>query len=272
MSFIIDAHIHIFPDRFCPQTVQFMAAENPDVGLVPLTDGSALQAAESLKANNIDYGVMMPIVTNPKSQHNVNDYAAEVQNQYPSIFAFGSVHPLAPDWESELNRIVELGLHGIKIHPDYQGIFLDDTCMFPVFESISSIGLPVMVHTGFDPHSPNVVHASPAMVKKIATAFPKMTLVAAHMGAFAYDENMPIDYYDDCKNLWFDNAIAPRTMTPEKLKILVDHYGAERIMFGTDSPWSEGKIDLAFLNQTGLSFNDREQILWKTASNVYGLL
>ena len=272
MSLIIDAHIHIFPDRFCPDTVRFMAAENPDVGLVPFTDGSASQAVISLKENNIDYGVMMPIVTNPKSQTNVNDYAAEVQSEYPSIFAFGSVHPFASDWEAELFRIKELGLRGIKIHPDYQGLFLDDKAMFPVFESISAIGLPVMIHTGFDPHSPHVVHASPSMVKMVAKAFPKMTMVAAHMGAFAYDDKMPLDYYDDCKNLWFDNAIAPRTMSPNKLKKLVNHYGAERVMFGTDSPWSEGKIDISFLNQTGLSLNDREQILGKTAADVYGLL
>lgn len=267
---IIDAHIHIFPDQFCPGTVQLMAKENPEVPMEYKTDGSADASSENLKQCGIDYGIMMPIVTKPKNQRNVNNFAAYVQNHFSNIISFGSVHPRSSDWETELNRILKLGLHGIKIHPDYQGFFLDDPIIFPVYESIEALGLPLMFHTGFDPHSPKIIHGTPKMVRKIAESFPKLTIVAAHMGAFAF-YSIPIDYYDGLDNLYFDMAIAERTIQPERLKEIIDHYGADRVMFGTDSPWSDGSVDLPYLDRVGLTASQKEKVLSGTAVDVYNL-
>ena len=91
----------------------------------------------------------MNIATKPTQQTVVNNWAASIDD--PTIYGFGSVHPDAPDALDELQRIKDLGLYGVKLHPDYQGFLIDDPKMFPIYDAISSLGLPVTFHTAGTP-------------------------------------------------------------------------------------------------------------------------
>ena len=89
----------------------------------------------------------------------------------PSMASVPSI-PDAPDALDELQRIKDLGLYGVKLHPDYQGFLIDDPKMFPIYDAISSLGLPVTFHTGWDPLSPDLIHATPQAVAKVVKLFP----------------------------------------------------------------------------------------------------
>ena len=79
----------------------------------------------------MDKGVVLPIATKPTQQTIINDWAAQQQDEI--LYCYGSVHPDAPDVLEELERIRQLGLHGIKLHPDYQGFFADEPRMLPIY-------------------------------------------------------------------------------------------------------------------------------------------
>ena len=66
------------------------------------------------------------------------------------LIPFGSVFPHAPDALEELERIRDMGLVGVKFHPDYQGFFVDDEKMKPIYRKISQLGLITVFHAGKD--------------------------------------------------------------------------------------------------------------------------
>lgn len=82
------------------------------------------------------------------------------------LIPFGSVHFESPDAISELDRLHDAGIKGIKLHPDYQGFFADDERMFPIYEKIGSLGMITVFHAGIDIGVPDPVHCTPQMLKR----------------------------------------------------------------------------------------------------------
>lgn len=166
---IIDAHIHLFPDPIAQRAIPHLASicKSP-----AFTDGTLAQTEQKLREWGVDIGVAMHIATKPSQQKSVNTWPLPFKAG--RLLCFGSVHPDAEDWPEALQYIKNAGLRGIKMHPDYQDFFIDDKRLFPIYDAIAALELPVTFHAGWDPLSPDCVHASPAAIKKIAKLFPKI--------------------------------------------------------------------------------------------------
>ena len=162
---IIDFHTHCYPDAVAAHAMAAMtgAAEAcPEAsGLRPEADGTLDHLRRSVHEAGADYFVQLSVVTAPRHQYNVNQFALKV-NALPDAFSFCGVHGAASDSLEELERMYDAGIKGVKLHPDEQMIDLADKKMYPVYDLISDLGLPVVIHTGFDPFSPDHAHASPA--------------------------------------------------------------------------------------------------------------
>lgn len=174
---LVDFHVHAFAEKIAARAIGQVAGK---ADLIPETDGTAEGLRRRLQEWGVDKGVVLPIATKPTQQTIINDWAAQQQDE--TLYCYGSVHPDAPDVLEELERIRQLGLHGIKLHPDYQGFFADEPRMLPIYRRCAQLGLPVLFHAGFDPVSPQVRHASPEALARIAEAVPELTLIAAHLG------------------------------------------------------------------------------------------
>lgn len=257
---VVDFHIHAFPDRIAARTIENLAQIS---NTEPATDGTAAGTSRYLRENGIDLGVLMQIATNPKQQTNVNLWAAEVQQAFPNIICFGSVHPDAPNVLEELKHIKELGLYGVKLHPDYQNFMVNDPKMDSVYQALSDLALPVTLHTGKDPYSPNLVHAPAKGIAEICQRFPKLTVIAAHLGGLDdYDE---AEKYLVGKNLYLDCSLAPNRCSWKQMKRIIQNHGADKILFATDSPWSYAGEALSFFRSCDLTPTEKEQILHKNA-------
>ena len=55
-----------------------------------------------------------------------NDFIAAQCKLHPEFIGFGTMHQDFEDKETEINRIIEMGLHGVKLHPDTQEVNMDD--------------------------------------------------------------------------------------------------------------------------------------------------
>ena len=179
---IIDAHMHASPDQVAVKAIPKLASV---CKLQNVCDGTISPDHEKIKENHLDMGLILNIATNPSQQTHINDWSYEI-SKYPEIQAFGSVHPDAPDALAELHRIKHLGLKGVKLHPCYQGYYIDDPKAFPIYEECSYLELPVVFHAGYDPYAPNLIHASPRACLTVHKNFPKPTVVFAHMGGIKY--------------------------------------------------------------------------------------
>ena len=166
----IDFHVHMFPEALAKKTLPKLAHISGRGGQdAPyFTDGTLPGTLRRLDEWGVDRAVTLHIATSVHAMHKVNDFAAAVKSE--RLYSFGSVHPDAPDALEELDRIQALGLDGVKFHPDYQDFFVDDDKMAPIYEKIQSLGLPVTFHAGWDPLSPEVVHAEPERLARVLDA------------------------------------------------------------------------------------------------------
>lgn len=261
---LIDMHVHMFPDQLAEKALHSLARI---CRCQYLTDGTVDGTSEKLREWGVDVCAALSIATKPTQQTSVNNWAASVQSK--SIRCFGSVHPDSPDAVNELNRIKSLGLCGVKLHPDYQNFFIDEARMFPIYEAISELGLPVTFHTGRDPLSPDLVHASPAAVARVADLFPRMKIIAAHLGGMAmYGE---VEEVLAGKNIFFDTAMCARLCPPEQFERIIKKHGSERILFASDCPWSRSCDEFEYIEKTHLSAVEKENIYWRNAAELLHL-
>ena len=193
----IDFHVHAFADKIAHRTI---AALREDAWTEPATDGTMSDTEQTMQKWGVDGFVVLSIATKP-SQHLVcNNWAASVKSDH--VFPFGSVHPDGEDALAELERIKALGLYGVKLHPDYQGFFVDEERLFPIYRKCGELGLPIIFHAGFDPVSPQNIHCTPAMSAYILDRFPDTQFILAHLGGNALWRDVERLLAGQFGNLW----------------------------------------------------------------------
>ena len=262
---IIDFHTHAFPDKIASRAMGKLAHDSG--GLDPQTDGTVDSLKNEMKKDGVDASVVLSIATNPKQQTNVNNFAAEINNE-ENIFAFGSVHPDAEDALCELERIKDLGLKGVKFHPEYQEFYVDDEKMKPIYKKISQLGLITIFHTGFDCGYPPPYHAMPENIKNALKWF-SSPVVAAHWGGQNCSEgvikelcSLPI-YFD----ISFGYGTIPK---PSAVKIIEKH-GTDKLLFGSDCPWHKPSFEMKLIDFLDLSDDDKDKIYYKNAMKLLNI-
>jgi predicted TIM-barrel fold metal-dependent hydrolase len=240
-------------------------------GLPVAFDGTADGLITLMKQDGVDRSVVLNTVTNAKQEGKVNAFALDVNARKDSLIPFCSLHP---DNENPKEKLLDLkakGIKGVKLHPDYLGIEFDDERFEPILSAISEVGLPVVIHAGFDPVSPNKMHASPDAILNVLERFPNLILVAAHLGGVSrWDEVIE----KLCgKNLYFDTAFCCERIgiTVEQGKRIFEKHPHERILFGSDAPWARPSEILEFIFKLGLSEETLEKVLHKNAERLLGI-
>lgn len=264
---IIDFHTHAFNDKIAEKAI----ARLVDVAKMEVySDGKIGGIQAQIDKGLIDKAVMLPVATKPTQQTIINDWAAEMQNTHPDIISFGSVHPDADDVFEELERVKEMGLHGVKFHPDYQNFFIDEEKCFPIYRKCAELGLPAVFHAGWDPLSPDVIHAVPQASRRAHDAVPEMTMILAHMGGMNCWDDVE-KYLVGQDNIYFDTAIVDRNIDDEQCERIFKNHGTDRILFATDFPWHTADMEISLVNRLDLSDEDRERIFHKNAENLLNL-
>ena len=162
---VIDFHTHIFPDKIAARSIEYLESAS---GIKAATNGTLDGLLDSMEKNKVDLSVILPVVTKPSQFESVNRFAAEVNEKYKGkLISFGGIHPDSEDYKSELDCIKKLGRPGIKLHPDYQGVMIDDPRYMKIIEYADFLDLMIMVHAGVDIGLPNPVHCPPDKAKKV---------------------------------------------------------------------------------------------------------
>lgn len=115
----------------------------------------------------------------------VNDETAAFVSAHADKFiGFLSVHPFAPNAIDEMERATrDLGLRGVKLGPNYQNFDPLGAEACRVYRYAEERQLPVLFHQGTSPvRFADVDYAHPRHMDRIATAFPNLTVIMAHIG------------------------------------------------------------------------------------------
>ena len=238
---IIDFHAHCFPDAVAAAALPKLAAHG---GVrEPHFNGTAAGLAATMNNAGIHRCVVANIATNPGQQRAVNDFAISLLSNERFI-PFGSLHPDSPGALDELRRLKEAGIRGIKLHPDYQGFFPDEPCVFPIYREAARLGLITLFHAGVDIGLCCPVRSTPERLARALPQFDGAPVVAAHFGGYILWREA-VEHLCG-QDVYFDTSYCARKMPPPWAKEIIAAHSPERILFGTDLPWADPLDELEF--------------------------
>lgn len=259
--FAIDCHVHVYNKRLAARAVKGVG-EFYNVNM----NGSGIvdDLAEIAKSSPIKKFVINSVALNAKSVTKLNDFIASECRGRSDLTGLGTLHPDMENINAEIERIISLGLKGIKLHPDTQQFDADCDRAMKIYEAIEG-RLPLLIHSGDYRHD----HSHPRRIARIADSFPRLTMVAAHLGGWSiFEEAVP--YMKD-RSCYMDISSVMPFMKHEKVFELIKMYGADRLLFGSDFPmWDPVKEYNSFM-EFDLSEEEREKILFKNAAKVFDI-
>ena len=200
----------------------------------------------------------------PSQVFGINDFIAYSCRINPNFIGLGSMHPdyhLIPD---ELDRLKELGLLGIKLHPDFQHFDIDDKKALFMYSECEKRGLSVLFHMGDNRYDYSAPERLATVIKKI----PGLKIHAAHFGGYQAWEKA-FSALDPSENLYFDTSSSLPFIDRDKALRFIEKHGVDKFMFGTDFPMWEPKEELERFLSLGLDKNAEEMILYSNFEKFY---
>ncbi|TFG34123.1 amidohydrolase [Candidatus Thorarchaeota archaeon] len=294
---VIDAHTHTWTREILSERdlqARRIAAEK--AGTDPQLDSPIEKLAIALKQCGIERAVILPIdsglsQTMPLSLKDKTDWHAEDVAAYSNIITFVGIDPRrGEEGLIELERAVsEKGCRGWKIYPP-NGFYPDDEKFYPYYEKCNEFEIPVVIHTGFTSRFKHVKYAQPVYVDKIATDFPTLKIVLAHVGVPWTDEALMVA----SKNPNVSVDLSGWQIFASRIPVKVQQMVAEakimrvfpnRMMFGSDYPLFEYAMPLKewveFLKNLHISAelveqgypqvteDEIESVMWKNAARLF---
>ncbi len=259
---ITDAHSHIFPDKI---SLKASGAIGDFYNISMRHNGLPEVLAKKSAEAGISRNLVCSTATTPHQVRPINDFIHEKCLEYPQFVGLATLHQDMDDPEAEIERAVGMGLRGIKLHPDFQRLHIDNPKMFPTYKILAERKLPILFHTGDSRYD----FSSPSRLVNIMQKFPELICIGAHFGG--YSEWDKVRGYDRGGNLYFDTSSALGMLPDEDALALIDYFGADRFMFGTDFPmWNPSEEVQKFLS-LGLSDEDNKKIFNDNFEHLFGI-
>ena len=267
---IIDFHAHVFPDALAERSVAYLAEK---AGIEHYSDGTCAGLVRSAESY-ADAALVLPVVTKPSQFRSVNAFAKHVNDgEFDSddvrLMSFGGIHPDSEDIRGELETIKSLGLKGVKIHPDYQGTFIDDEKNLRIIEGAMELGLLVSVHAGLDLGFPECTHCTPKKARNMLRLTGATNVILAHMGGFDMWEEVADELVGE--EVRFDTGVVARYMDKSLATRIVKAHGADKILFATDTPWASYEDSCAFVDALGVTQEEKDMIFGGNAAKLLGI-
>ena len=257
---VIDIHTHTFPDKLAAPTIRKLQGA---CHTRAFTDATNAGLAASMARAGIDCSVVLPVATNPHQVAHVNESAAQInaRGRGTGIYSFGCIHPA------------------------YQATRFDDIRYLRILDRAGELGLVVLTHAGIDIGIPAPTYCDPEMVLRALEQVGPVTLILAHMGGWRQWDQ--VEALLPQSSVLLDTAFSYGDLTPleghpfsedqlhmmeqEQFVRFVRKFGAQRLLFGTDSPWGDQSADVASIRALPLSPEERDAILGGNAQRLLGL-
>ena len=178
---IIDSHTHTYPDSIAAKAAKNLG----EFYHFTVSESGTFTALEECERSaGIGGFLLLPTASAPRNVDKINESAAEQVKQAKKdgfeAESLGCMHPDYPDFRSGLIRCRELGLKGIKLHPDLLGENADSERLFALYEIMQEYDMILWLHVGDSREQ--VKFSSPDLVANIARTFTKLKICAAHLG------------------------------------------------------------------------------------------
>lgn len=262
---IFDAHVHIYPDKIAEKAAQHVGEF---YGVPMAFDGRIATMTENWKKCGIEKCLVHSVATTHEQVPKINDFIhASVEASGGMFVGFCTLHPSmsAEEVDTEVSRVISMGLKGVKLHPDCQKFQIDGKDAMRMYEVIDG-RLPILFHTGDSRYD----YSNPERMLAAAKRFPKQRMIAAHLGGYTVWDRA-VKTLAGIDNLWFDESSSLGFLTAEKAREYILAYGADRVFFGTDYPMWSAAEELERFDRLGFDDVQREKILWDNITGFLGI-
>lgn len=262
--FTIDAHCHIYPEKIAAKAV---AGTDNFYGGKSVGLGTVEDLLESGNKVGIDHFIVQSVATTPHQVESINNFIAKEVSQRPDkLTGLGTLHPESTDIKGDVEHLLELGLKGVKLHPDIQAFKIDDYRCLKIYEICEEKGLPVLMHTGDNRYD----YSNPNRLLPVLDTYTNLTVIGAHFGGWSIWEEA-CQKYGGKPNFYVDCSSSFNYIDKEVAKRIIKGYGADRVLFATDYPmWSYEK-ELEYFLSLGLDESQKKNILNINAKKVFKL-
>jgi uncharacterized protein len=186
--------------------------------------------------------------------HFGNRQVADAIMRFPDRFiGYVVLNPhYAGEMENELSALFALdGFKGIKLHPGLHGAAPDDGRYAAAYGFADGRRCPVLIHTWGT--------ADLFAVEKMARQYPGGRYIMAHAGGSVPAMETAIEIVNRNENIYIDTAFS---MAFEgNIEWLTGQVGSEKLLFGTDMPFFDPRIDFGRIAWAKISDRDKENIL-----------
>jgi predicted TIM-barrel fold metal-dependent hydrolase len=260
-------HAHVFPASLRPQgTID---------GLLTMLDGCGIEKA----------------VCFAPFPHELKDHNAWLAGELKGrdrLVGFGTLDLRRDDQRDQVKWIVDLGLRGLKLHPNVQEFDLLSREALLAYEAAQEAGLFISFHSGV--HHYRIEHYKVLKFDEIAWRFPDLRFSMEHVGGWAFFHeavavicnNIPFPavpgrkcrVYGGLTSVFTPNYIRMWYMPPERMMELIRQVGAEQLIFGLDFPYNleeNTKMGLKAINELPVSEEERAAILGGNLGQLIGM-
>lgn len=259
---IIDIHTHVYPEKIAAAAIHtvrdFYRLESCDM------DGTAAMLMQRGQQAGISHFVLMPVANRAQQVSSINRFVCRQVEENPCFSGFGAIHADLPELDREVESIMDMGMKGIKVHPDFQKFAIDDSRLFPMYEAIQG-RLPVLFHMG----DPRFDFSHPARLRRVLENFPKLEAIAAHFGGHTMQETACQLLKDS--SCIFDISSTMMFLPKKDVERYISIYGAERLAFGTDYPLWDPVTEVEHFLNLDITMAEKEQIAHKTAERILNI-
>lgn len=262
---IIDFHAHALPREMAKKALPEVSER---ANIEYFTDGTMEGLLNSMGIAGIDVSAVSRITTNPKQIESVNTWLRCIRQD--NIIPMATWHPDLTIVDEWILGLKDEGFKCLKLHPDYQGFYVDEVRMFPLYEAAQAADMPILFHAGLDRGLPPPLHAPPEKLLTVHKNFPDLKIIAAHMGGE--------DNYEDTEryllgtDIYLDTSFVLRKMPIDVLERFIKKHSKECILFGSDSPWTDQAQELDYLFSLPFINDDaKDMIAGINAAGILGL-
>jgi len=262
--FTIDSHCHIYPEKIASKAV---AGTDRFYDTQSVGAGTVKDLIERGAKAGIDHFIVQSVATTPHQVQSINNFIAKEVSENPEkLTGLGTLHPDSEDIKGDVEHLLELGLKGVKLHPDIQAFKIDDYRCLKIYELCEENGLPLLLHTGDNRYD----YSNPNRLLPVLDIYKNMTVIGAHFGGWSIWEDA-CQKYGGKPNFYVDCSSSFNYINKETAKKLILHYGVDRVMFATDYPMWDYKKEIEYFLSLGLDESQKKNILNINAKKVFNL-
>lgn len=236
---IIDSHTHV--DRF--------GWYDPPETIISLMDEAG-----------IDMSIVMTYGEAPDVEGSI-EYIAEAVDKYPDrLIGYARMHPgrgLAAHRLFE-KAMEEYGFKGLKLHPVGSLCHPAEPETLDMIQLATRYNAPVLFHCGDEELT------LPLQVAQAAEACPDATIILGHMGGYFHWRDA-IRVAERYPNIVLDTSAIPY---PRAIKEAVERIGSARVLYASDGPGCDPRIEVHKVRLAGLTAQDEDAVFHRSIQAI----